>query len=203
MNNNIKIETLNKKVNVKKIILGVGALAIIGVAIVGRITHASYSSSVSVPLVNGKITYKHPDFRVMAVHVNDGNGNYVEQDRMPNSDYMINESKTYCTKGSSSEKDTEARIYTDETGQHVISNLLKNDRCYLYFDIDTRPLTIPKILNKYTKDDSRSGEITAKFEDSTPTTVYSKADDNGTSYVFAGVNPKNCVLDTIRALLVL
>jgi len=77
MNNNIKIETLNKKINVKKIFLGVGALAIIGVAIVGRITHASYSSRVSVPLVNGKITYKHPDFRVMAVHVNDGNGNYT------------------------------------------------------------------------------------------------------------------------------
>jgi len=193
MNNNTKIETLNKKVNVKKIFLGVGALAIIGVAVVGRITHASYSSSVSVPLVNGKITYKHPDFRIMAVHVKDSSGNYTETDRMPGSDYMINESKTYCTKGSSSEKDTEARIYTDDLGQHVISNLLKNDRCYLYFDIDTRPLTIPKIINKYAKDDSRSGEITAKFEDSTPTTVYSKADDNGTSYVFAGVNPNNWV----------
>ena len=190
MKNQTNFETLNKKVNVKKIILGVGALAIIGVAIVGRITHASYSSRVSVPLVNGKITYKHPDFRIMAIHVKDSNGNYVEQDRMPNSDYMINESKTYCTKGSSSEKDTEARIYTDDLGQHVISNLLKNDRCYLYFD---RANNVSSILAKYAKNTSRTGQVTAPFTENTPTTVYSKADDNGTSYVFAGVNPNNWV----------
>jgi len=174
-----------------KILIGVSILVIIGTAVVGKITHASYSSTISVPLVNGKITYKHPDFRIMAVHVKDSSGNYTETDRMPGSDYMINESKTYCTKGSSSEKDTEARIYTDDTGQHIISNLLKNDRCFLYFD--ERPLNVAGILAKYTKDDSRSGEITAPFTNSTPTTVYSKEDDNGTSYVFAGVDPNNWV----------
>jgi len=194
LKNQTNFETLNKKVNVKKIFLGVGALAIIGVAVVGKITHASYSSTISVPLVNGKITYKHPDFRIMAIHVKDSSGNYVEQDRMPNSDYMINESKTYCTKGPSSEKDTEARIYTDDTGQHVISNLLKNDRCYLYFDeFAITAGSASELLTKLRKDDSRSGEITAPFTGSTPTTVYSAADDNGTSYMFAGVNPNNWV----------
>ena len=127
----------------------------------------------------------------MAINVKDSSGNYVEADRMPNSDYMINESKTYCTKGPSSEKDTEARIYTDDTGQHVISNLLKNDRCYLYFD--ERPLNVAGILAKYTKNTSRSGSVTAKFTGNTPTTVYSAADDSGTSYMFAGVNPNNWV----------
>jgi len=126
----------------------------------------------------------------MAIHVKDSNGNYIEQDRMPNSDYMINESKTYCTKGSSSEKDSEARIYTYANGQHVISNLLKNDRCYLYFD---RANNVSSILAKYAKNTSRTGQVTAPFTENTPTTVYSKADDNGTSYVFAGVDPNNWV----------
>jgi len=53
--------------------------------------------------------------------------------------------------------------------------------------------TIQDILAKYTKDDSRNGEITAPFTVSTPTTVYSKADDDGTSYFFAGENPNNWV----------
>jgi len=53
--------------------------------------------------------------------------------------------------------------------------------------------TIPEILAKYTKDDSRNGEITANFTGNTPTTVYSAADNNGRSYVFAGVNPNNWV----------
>ena len=55
--------------------------------------------------------------------------------------------------------------------------------------IKTKATNVASILDKYTKDNSRSGEITANFTGSTPTTVYSKADDAGTSYVFAGVNP--------------
>jgi len=54
-------------------------------------------------------------------------------------------------------------------------------------------LTVAKLLNKYTKNSSRSGQITAAFTGNTPTTVYSKADGSGTSYVFAGVNPNNWV----------
>jgi len=55
------------------------------------------------------------------------------------------------------------------------------------------PMNVSKVLSKYTKDDSRSGEITAGFKESTPTRVYSAADDNGTSYVFAGIDPNNWV----------
>jgi len=56
-----------------------------------------------------------------------------------------------------------------------------------------KPNDVSAILAKYTKDDSRSGQITAPFTGNTPTTVYSKADDSETSYVFAGVNPNNWV----------
>jgi len=191
MRKEIKFGTLpGRGYKLSKILIGVSILVLIGVAIVGRITHASYSSSVSVPLVNGKITYKHPDFRIMAINVKDSSGTYVEQDRMPGSDYVINESKTYCTKGGSSEKDSEARIYTDDSGQHIISNLLKNDRCYLYFD---KTNNVSSILARYTKDASRTGQVTAPFKNFSSTTVYSKEDDDGISYMFAGNNPNNWV----------
>jgi len=54
-------------------------------------------------------------------------------------------------------------------------------------------LTMAQILDKYTKSTSRTGQITAPFTGNTPTTVYSKEDDAGTSYMFAGVNPNNWV----------
>ena len=54
-------------------------------------------------------------------------------------------------------------------------------------------MNISNILARYSKDNSRNGEIAAGFKESTPTTVYSKEDDSGTSYVFAGVNPNNWV----------
>jgi len=81
-------------------------------------------------------------------------------------------------------------MYT-ENGKHIISNLGKDNKCHLWFD--PKPMTIPEVLAKYTKDNSRTGQITAPFTGNTPTTVYSKADGSGTSYVFAGVNPNNWV----------
>ena len=126
----------------------------------------------------------------IAVHVKDSSGNYVEQSRIPGSDYVINESKSYCYTKKSSEHDTSIKMYT-ENGKHIISNLGKDNKCHLWFD--PKPITISEILAKYTKNNSRSGEITAAFTGSTPTTVYSKEDDDGTSYVFAGVSPNNWV----------
>ena len=126
----------------------------------------------------------------LAVYVQDSSGNYVEQQRLPGSDYVINESKSYCYTKKSSEHDTSIRMYT-ENGKHIISNLGKDNKCHLWFD--PKPMTIPEVLAKYTKDNSRSGEITANFTENTPTTVYSKADESGTSYVFAGENPNNWV----------
>ena len=55
------------------------------------------------------------------------------------------------------------------------------------------PFVVSELLAKYTKNTSRSGTITAPFTGNTPTTVYSKEDDRGTSYMFAGKNPNNWV----------
>ena len=125
----------------------------------------------------------------IAVYVENNGGNYVEADRMPGSDYVINESKSYCYTKISKEHDNNIRMYT-ESGKHIISNLGKNNKCHLYFD---KLNNVSSILAKYTKDTSRTGQITAGFKESTPTTVYNKEDDDGISYIFAGVNPNNWV----------
>ena len=124
------------------------------------------------------------------MYVQDSSGNYVETDRLPGSNYVINESKSYCYTKKRSEHDTSIKMYT-ENGKHIISNLGKDNKCHLWFD--PKPMTIPEVLAKYTKNTSRSGSVTANFTGNTPTTVYSAADDNGTSYMFAGVNPNNWV----------
>ena len=77
-------------------------------------------------------------------------------------------------------------------GHHVIEKLTKSEKCYLYFDL-APTISIDEILAKYIKDDSRSGQLNGKFEESTPNTVYSKTDDDGRSYSFAGKDPNNWV----------
>ena len=70
----------------------------------------------------------------MAVFLNDNDGNYVETDRLPDFKYVINEEKSYCYQDNSKEHDNEIKLFTDAAGQHIISNLGKNNKCFLYFD---------------------------------------------------------------------
>jgi len=192
MEKNIKIEMLSKSFKLPKMLIGLSVTVIIGTLIVGKVTHAGFTSTINVPLVKGKVTYVYPDIKIESINVKDSSGNYIETDRMPGSDYVINESKTYCTKNFTTEKDQNIKIFTNEDGQHILEKVTKNDKCHLYFDKDSF-INVNDILAKYTKNNSRNGEITAGFKSSTPTTVYSKEDDDGTSYVFAGVNPNNWV----------
>ena len=178
-----------------KILIGVSVLVIIGTVVIGRISHAGFKSSISVPLAKGKITYKNPDFSLVGLYVENESGGYTETASVPTGNYEVNASKTYCTKPSGSDKVNDSRV----TIKYVNNSLTfgrvtsKNTKCYVYLDEKEELLVVSDILANYTKSTSRSGEITAKFTGNTPTTVYSKADDNGTSYVFAGVNPNNWV----------
>ncbi len=67
---------------------------------------------------------------MMAMYKNDDGTNYTEINKMPESGYVINEEKSYCTINNVN-KDGKAKIYTDKYGQHVIGNISKNDKCYL------------------------------------------------------------------------
>ena len=64
------------------------------------------------------------------MYKNDDGTNYTEINKMPESGYVINEEKSYCTINNVN-KDGKAKIYTDKYGQHVIGNISKNDKCYL------------------------------------------------------------------------
>jgi len=179
-----------------KILIGVSILVIIGTVIVGKITHAGFKSSISVPLANGHITYKHPDFSLVGLYVENDSGNYVEVSSVPTGSYEVNASKTYCTKPSDSDKVNDNNVTITYVNNSLTFGRVtsKNTKCYVYLDlIPVKTQLVSNILLKYTKNTSRSGQVTTAFKESTPTTVYSKQDNVGTSYVFAGENPNNWV----------
>jgi len=179
-----------------KILIVVSVLVIIGTVIVGRITHAGFKSSISVPLAKGKITYKKSDFSLVGLYVENASGSYTLTTSVPSGDYEVNASKTYCTKpsGSTQVNDPNVKVIYEENSLTFKKVTAKDTKCYVYLDkIELPTINVSQILAKYTKNTSRSGQITVGFKESTPTTVYSKEDDYGTSYVFAGINPNNWV----------
>jgi len=192
---NIELKKFNKNINVKDVIIGVLILIIIILVIVNRVSHAGFKSSITVPLVKGKISYKHPDFSLVGLYVENDNGDYIESASVPSGSYEINTSKTYCTKpsGDSNINDPKVEITYKNNSLLFDGVTSKNTKCYVYFDIKEEPPTPEQILGKYTIDNSRQGELTGPFTGSTPTTVYSKEDDDGISYMFAGNNPNNWV----------
>jgi len=173
-----------------KILIGVSILVIIGTVFIGKISHAGFKSSISVPLAKGKITYKKPDLHVIAMYIQNDSSSYDETTIMPDAvSYIINEDKSYCNVNGV--KDNNSVLKTIN-GVHSIAKLQKGSNCFLYFD-QKKGSNVNNILEKYIKNDSRKGIIEAAFTENTPTTVYSKRDSDGISYAFAGVNPNNWV----------
>jgi len=182
----MKIETIGKN-HKKEIIIGVSIFVVIAIVLVVKGTLAKYELVKNIKIAEGTINYKQPDFKMMAMYKNDGNGD-IKINTMPESGYTINESKSYCTLDNIN-KDNKAKLYTDENGQHIISGLSKSSKCYLYFD---------KELCKGTACKTILGNITVK--DGTPdfskvaTTdegVYKAQDDDGDTYYYRGAVENN------------
>ena len=133
----MKFETL-KKNQTKKITIGL--IVVLAVAIVGTFvtSRAKYQNTQSIPLVDGIINYKAYDFKIMAIYkqkeeqICTEDSCYDEIVTMPSSGYAINESKSYCTLDNMN-KDSNTILKTIN-GNHIIGNLSKQDKCYLYFD---------------------------------------------------------------------
>jgi len=172
----------------KKIIIVIAI--IIGVTIVSKFTFAKYNLVKSIKIAEGTINYKLPDFKMMAMYKNDGNGD-IEIDTMPESGYAINETKSYCELNGN--KDSNARVYSDEELHHIISNITKGSKCYLYFD-------------NYRKVNTSLGEITVKLATpdfsktsctsgcgETTVGIYQAKDDDGMSYYYRGDVENNYV----------
>ena len=185
----MEFEVLKRSHMKRNIIVGVAAVLIIS-AIIFNISSAKYRVTDSVPIINSKINYKTYDFKVMAMYQESDTGEYTEIEEMPNSGYFINEEISYCTLDNIN-KDNKAVLYTNEKGEHVFSGLRKNSKCYLYFN---KKMTAgDQIIANKVIDNSRNNGITGTVTKDTTGTVYSIADDWGTSYVYAGAPTDNWV----------
>ena len=145
----MKIETIRKS-HKKQIIISIVAFIVIAIVLIVGKSFAKYNLVKNIKMAEGTINYKVPDFKMMAMYKNDGNGD-IEINTMPESGYTINESKSYCTLDNIN-KDTKAKLYTDENGQHIISGLSKSSKCYLYFDyLDKEKPVINNVTTSVTK----------------------------------------------------
>jgi len=187
----MEFETL-KESHKKEILIGAVVFILIAVVLIVRASFAKYQTTKNVTIAEGTVNYKVPDFKIMAMYKNDG-AEDVEITTMPESGYTINESKSYCNLNGS--KDSNAKLYTDENGNHVISKLTKGDRCYLYFDKQTTkkvntPLGIIEV-NLDTPNFSKTS-CTSGCGEST-VGIYEGNDDDGKTYYYRGDVENNYV----------
>ncbi len=143
----MKIEKMQKN-HRKEVIGGLTVISVIGI-LAFNLTKAKYQNIEDIKLVEGNINYKPYDFKMMAMYQSDDGTNYTEINKMPESGYVINEEKSYCTINNV-DKDGSAKLYTNN-GEHIIKNLQKNEKCYLYFDNAYRVTSINDLANNLAK----------------------------------------------------
>ena len=185
----MKFEVL-KKNNLKRNIVIGGCVVLIISAVVLNFTRAKYRSTASVPIVNSTVNYKVYDLKVLAMYQENEAGEYVSIDVMPSSWYVINESESYCTVDGVN-KDNNARLYTNDNGEHVIANLQKKSKCYLYFDEYVQP--IKDVLLSYYPTVLTRTDFSKVYTTKTANTVFVASDNDGTTYYFAGAATDNWV----------
>ena len=124
----------------------------------------------------------------IAMYKSDDKTNYTEINEMPESGYIINESKSYCNK-SDGTKDTTAILKTINNN-HTISGLKKNNKCYVWFDKILTGSDI--ILNNITVNTGTPNFANATSADEG---VYKVSDGmyGGYSYYFRGAVTNNYV----------
>ncbi len=183
-----KINRLNQKYFYYALILGVVLL----VTVSSIFSYAKYQRIEDIKLVEGNINYKPYDFKMMAMYKSDDGTNYTEIDTLPESGYLINEEKSYCTVNNV-DKDNNARIYTNN-GEHIIKNLSKNEKCYLYFDNATTAKSIDELVNKLSKIAKIESPDFSKIA-TTDEGVYKERDGmyGGYSYYWRGASTTNYV----------
>jgi len=182
----MKIEKLRKSHKKEIMIGGLIGVGILSVLIFAT-TKAKYRTAESINIAKGTINYKPYDFKIMTMYEQENNGNYKEVNTMPTSGYIINESKSYCTLDNVN-KDTNAILKTIN-GEHVIKNLTKSDKCYLYFD-KIKVTNISELIASKTiavRENFRT--LTAN----TTGTMYASYDNDGITYYYAGAVDDNWV----------
>ena len=172
----------------RKIIIGGLILICVVSAITITTTRAKYKISENKELVKGTINYKPYDLKVMAIYKSEDGKNYTEINDMPDEEYIINEARTYCTTDNKTE--VKGKIKT-ENGEHIITNLKKSDKCYVYFD-KIKIMNANDIIanNKINIGSPDFGKIATTDEG-----IYQASDGmyGGTSYYWRGAVTNNYV----------
>ncbi len=167
---------------------------------------AQYRKTENVQLANGTINYIPYDFKIMAMYqekesYSSDSDKYEEIKIMPGSEYVINETKSYCTLDNK-EHDNKAILKTVE-GRHIIFHLTKQDKCYLYFDKEQSAASktvfslglktegaIDSITGPSCSDSSQCGNSKNMNQNGL---YYAREDDDGPSYIFRGTVDNNWV----------
>ncbi len=137
--NTINTNTL-KSFDKKKLLIPTLIITSLILVITIFVSHAEFTSTDHVTIVDGVINYTPYDFKVMAMYIQQNscidtnNKNcYQEVEAMPSKGYTINETKSYCFINNENEKIT-GKVYTNSDGEHIIKDLEKRSKCIIYFD---------------------------------------------------------------------
>ena len=127
-----------------------------------------------------------PDIIIAGTYI-ESNGEYKEVEDIPTEGYELNTSMSTCSNN--------ATVGWDKSNKRIYIESLSNSgtECTLYYDEYNAYAGREYILADKTIDNSRSGAITGTLTTNTTGTVYSVADDWGTSYVYAGAPTDNWV----------
>ncbi|MCM1053774.1 MAG: hypothetical protein NC483_07375 [Ruminococcus sp.] len=187
----MKIEKLRNRSSKKCFLCGLISVVVLIVTVTFITSKANYRMTASIPLTEGKVTASPYDINIVALYLDN-----IEQDSntiIPNG-YRINESQSYCYKGTNkNNKDSNAKLYTDELGNHSFSGISKSSKCILYLDkINYEAKTMSELLNTHYKYKSKrtveNKDFNVPYGETTYGMIFEAEDDDGTTYYFAG-NP--------------
>ena len=135
--------------------------------------------------INKESIIEELDDNLIGAYIQNGD-DYTPTSDIPISGYEFNAEKSYCKIGDVVQEDM-TLSYDMETQTLTVSPIAKEGtKCYLYFDEYVPPITVQDLIASKTIDNSRSGAITGIFDETHEDTLYTKQDDWGTSYVYAG-----------------
>ena len=176
-------------------IVGFVLCALVFVIINLFLTKAKYQLTESIPIVRGTINAKAYDFKIMAMYTIDDEGNESSIERMPDANsYLINTEKSYCVNGDSRDQEV---ILKTENGNHIMANLAKQDKCYVWFNeinkyCDASAIACKKVVANKIIEKSKTSFDSIETADGSGK-LYETEDDYGRSYYFRGAIKDNWV----------
>ncbi len=167
----------------------VGSIVIIFLVSMGIFAnnYAKYQNIKDIKLVEENINYK-SDYKMMAMYKSDDGTNYTEIDTMPESVYVINESKSYCTVDNNTQ--VKGKLKTIN-GIHSVTGLKKNEKCYIWFDKKSPENIDELIATLNPKTETPNFKVAATTDEG----VYTVSDGmyGGNSYYWRGAATTNYV----------